>query len=375
MKLISDNGFIDYYYYIKRFNIIQGGCSMIKNIAEQVTKKTNIDDVAKMAGVSKTTVSRYLSGKYDLLAVATRKHIEQAIEKLDYRPNLMAQGLKGNRSNLIGIVVADITNPFATSILRGAEDICKKNNYSIMVCNTDNDPAKEREYIFMLQSHRIDGLIIATTGHNNEFLYELASDNTPVVLVDREVPELEFDTVVTDNTTATSDGISFLFSQGYKNIGFFTEPIDGISSRFQRINKFRDMLSEHNNLDVYSDVYEVDLHKEDQIKQKLNMYFTSSKIMPRAIFAANGVIMLKLIILLQQKGLNIPGDIAVVGFDDLDWAPAIGAGITTIAQPTYEIGSIAMERVIKRIEGDKSSPQKIKLPAKLIIRGSTPVKK
>ncbi|HEY8805939.1 MAG TPA: LacI family DNA-binding transcriptional regulator [Clostridium sp.] len=348
---------------------------MTKDISKQGVKKAIIDDVASMAGVSKTTVSRYLSGKYDMLAVETRKHIEHAIKELDYRPNQMAQGLKGNHSNLIGMVVADITNPFFTGILRGAEDVCKKNNYSIMVCNTDNDPAKEREYIFMLQSHRIDGLIITTTGHNNEFLYQLASDHTPVVLVDREVPELEFDTVVTDNAKGTLDGITFLLNQGYKNIGFFTEPMDWVSSRLERVNTFRDMLSKQNNLDVNGEVYEIDFNNKDQVQQKLDMYLNSSKGTSRAIFAANGVIMLKIILLLQQKGLKIPDDVAVAGFDNLDWAPAIGGGITTIAQPTYEIGSIAMERVLIRIEGEKSSPQKIQLLAKLIIRGSTPLKK
>lgn len=347
---------------------------MTRNTSKQGIKKAIIDDVAILAGVSKTTVSRYLSGKYDMLAGETRKNIEHAIKELDYHPNQMAQGLKGNRSNLIGMVMADITNPFSTGILRGAEDVCKKNNYSIMVCNTDNDPAKEREYIFMLQSHRIDGLIITTTGHNNEFLYQLASDNTPVVLVDREVPELEFDTVVTDNAKGTSDGITFLINQGYKNIGFFTEPMDGISSRFERVNTFRDMLSRQSKMDVCGEVYEIDFNKLEQVQQKLDMYLASSKGTPRAIFAANGVIMLKLILLLQQKSLKIPADIAVAGFDNLDWAPAIGEGITTIAQATYELGAIAMERVLKRIEGDKSLPEKIKLPPKLIIRGSTPFK-
>lgn len=348
---------------------------MTGNINKNVIKKAVINDVAKLAGVSKTTVSRYLSGKYDMLTAETRKHIKHAIKELDYHPNKMAQGLKGNHSNLIGMVVADITNPFATSILRGAEDICKKNNYSMMVCNTDNNPAKEREYIFMLQSHRIDGLIITTTGDNNKFLYKLAADHTPVVLVDRKVPELEFDTVATDNARGTTEAITFLIKQGYKNIGFFTEPIDGISPRYERTNAFREVLSKQDNIDINGDVYEIDLCKEEQVEQKLDMYLESSKIEARAIFAANGVIMLKLIILLKQKGLKIPDDIAVTGFDDLDWAPAIGGGITTIAQPTYELGSIAMQRVLKRIEGDNSSPQKIELLPKLIIRGSTPLKK
>jgi len=348
---------------------------MKKNISNQSIKKSIIDDVANLAGVSKTTVSRYLSGKYDMLALETRKNIEHAIKELDYHPNKMAQGLKVNRSNLIGMIIPDIANPFCTGILRGAESVCKKNNYSIVVCNTDNDPAKEREYIFMLQSHRIDGLIITTTGQNSEFLYKLAADHTPIVLVDREVPELEFDTVVTDNAKGTLDGITFLLDQGYKHIGFFTESLHWVSSRLERATAFRDIFSNQNKLDVYGEVYEIDFNDNDQVQRKLDMFLTSSKGTPRAIFASNGVIMLKIILLLQQKGLKIPDDVAVSGFDDLDWSPAIGGGITTISQPTYELGVIAMERVLKRIVGENSLPQKIQLPASLIIRGSTTLKK
>lgn len=335
-------------------------------------KKVTINDVASLAKVSKASVSRYLGGQFDILAEETRKRIENAIKELDYRPNQMARGLKGNRSNLIGMVMADITNPFSTAILRGAEDVCKDNHYSILVCNTDNDPLKERDYIFMLQSHRIDGLIIATTGHNNEFLYELASDHTPIVLVDRKVPELEFDTVVVNNEKGTSEAITFLLKQGYKHIGFFSEPINGISSRYERLATFRDIISQWDNLDIHGEEYEIDLRNDGQLRQNLDTYLNKFQGQKKAIFAANGVVMLKLVLALQQKGLRIPEDIAVSGFDNLDWTPAIGSGITTVAQPTYELGVIAMERLLKRIKGDKSLPQKIELLPKLIIRGSTP---
>lgn len=338
-------------------------------------KKVTITDVANLAEVSKASISRYLSGKHDILAEQTRKRIEDAIKELDYRPNQMARGLKGNRSNLIGMVMADITNPFSTAILRGAEDVCKDNDYSILVCNTDNDPIKERDYIFMLQSHRIDGLIIATTGHNNEFLYELACDHTPIVLVDRKVPELEFDTIVVNNEKGTSEGINFLLKRGYNHIGFFSEPIDGISSRYERLATFRNIINQLGDSDVHGEEYEIDFHNADQVDKKLDLFLSNSKGRANAIFAANGVVMLKLILALQVRGLKIPDDIAVAGFDNLDWTPAIGSGITTIAQPTYDLGVIAMERVLKRIKGDKSSSQKIELMPKLIVRGSTPLKK
>lgn len=341
---------------------------MTKADGTKNTKRAKIDDVAKLAGVSKSTVSRYLGGKYDMLAVDTKKRIEEAIEALGYRPNQMAQGLKRNKSYLIGMVMADISNPFSIAILRGAEDTCRKHSYSMVVCNTDNDAAREREYIFMLQSHRIDGLIINSTGQNNEFLHELANDQTPIVLVDRKVPELRLDTVTVDNISATSEAVEYLLRQGYEKIGFFSEPIDGVSSRLERMAAFKSILHQEGQQDVYI----VDLKREGQLDEKLEEFLEDSKGKSRVIFAVNGVIMLKIISLLQKRGLKIPEDVSIAGFDNLEWTPLIGSGITVIEQPTYELGVTAMERILKRIEGDKSIHQGIQLPCALITRGSTP---
>ncbi|GIM45446.1 HTH-type transcriptional regulator KdgR [Collibacillus ludicampi] len=338
---------------------------------QDARKRITIDHVARRAGVSKTTVSRYLNGHYEALAEQTLKRIQEAIIALDYRPNRMASGLKRDRSHLIGIVVADITNPFSTAILRGAEDVCKRHGYSLMVCNTDNDPAKEREYIFMLQAQRIDGLIINTTGQNNEFLHQLAAEHTPVVLVDRKVPELGFDTVGVDNEQATAEAVHYLVEQGYERIAFFSEPIDGISSRMERLISFQNVLRRYGHCSV-SDIYEIDLRSEKQLEKKLDAFVHSSQDQSRVLFAANGVILLQLILELRKKGLQIPEDISVLGFDDLDWAPVVGPGITTIAQPTYEIGVTAMERVLQRLEGDDTPARQISLSGQLIVRGSTP---
>ncbi|MFC7441793.1 LacI family DNA-binding transcriptional regulator [Laceyella putida] len=334
------------------------------------TERVTIIDVARVAGVSKTTVSRYLSGQYHVLSENTKHRIEKAIQQLNYRPNQMARGLKGDRSYLIGMVVADITNPFSTAILRGAEDVCKKKGYSLMVCNTDNDPAKERDYIFMLQSHRIDGLLINTTGHNNEFLRELANDRIPVVLVDRKVPELGFDTIGLDNEQATGEAVHFILHQGYGQVAFFSEPLAGVSSRQERAAVFARVLNQCGYPDHH--LYEVDLQSPEQLNDALDSFLKRTEGRKRAIFAANGVVMLKLIRSLQLKKLSIPEDLAVMGFDDFEWAPLIAPGITTIAQPTYQIGVTAMERIFQRLDGDDSPAQNIAFAGKLIVRGSTP---
>ncbi|MBC2581891.1 LacI family DNA-binding transcriptional regulator [Clostridium sp. DJ247] len=345
---------------------------MTKSHEKSRIRRTTIEDVASIAKVSKTTVSRYLSGKHEMLAEDTKKRIEEAIKSLGYRPNQMAQGLKRNRSYLIGVVMADISNPFSTAMLRGIEDMCRKKSYSVVVCNTDNDPIRERDYIFMLQSHRIDGLIINTTGKNNEFLHELMNDETPVVLVDRKVPELKLDTVVVDNIGATSEMVNYLVNQGYKRIAFFSEPISGVSSRLERLSTFRSILEQRDNHEVHKDIFIIDLKDKDQLDKDVEMFLTDSKGQSRVIFAVNGVIMLKIILALQKRGIRIPEDVAIAGFDNLEWTPAIGSGITTVEQPTYEIGVTAMERILRRIDGDKSIFQSIHLPCTLITRGSTP---
>lgn len=333
--------------------------------------RSTIGDVAREAGVSKTTISRFLSGQFDSLSEQTRKRIEETIATLKYRPNRMARGLKRDRSFTIGMIVADITNPFSTSILRGVEDVCIKNGYSLMICNTDNDPEIEKEYIMMLQAHRIDGLIINSTGHNNDYLHELAEEKTPIVLVDRKAPELDFDTVVTDNIQATTEAVSFFLRQGYERIAFFTQPIGMVSSRSERASTFRELLEKVDHQSS-SDIYEADIRIEEQLEQRIDEYLSSSDGQFRMMFAANGVMQLKILNILQQKGIHIPDDMGVACYDDLDWAPVIAPGITTIAQPTYEIGVNAMERVLARIKGDESAGLVIALPGTLKVRGSTP---
>jgi LacI family kdg operon repressor len=345
---------------------------MNKFITASRTSRVTINDVAKLAGVSKTTVSRYIGRHYDSLAEKTRKKIEEAIDTLGYRPNVMAMGLKGNKSRIIGMVIADITNPFSTEMLRGAETICKKNDYSLIVCNTDNDPVEELDYIFMLQAHRIDGLIINTTGKNNEFLYKLAADDEiPVVLVDRKIPELDFDTISVDNKEGTSEIVNFLLEKGYERIAFFTEPVKKISSRIERMDTFIKILSEKKHMNASKDLYEIDINISKNLENGINSFLENSQKNSRVIFATNGVILLKIMSIIKSKNLRIPEDIGIVGFDNPEWTEIIGNGITTFAQPAYKIGNTAMNRILSRINGDVDEPKIIELPGQLIIRGST----
>lgn len=340
----------------------------------EAPKRATIGDVAKAAGVSKTTISRFLSGDYKSISESTLKRIKETVEELNYRPNRMASGLKSNRSQSIGMIFADISNPYSTSVLRGAEDVCTKHGYSMLVCNTDNDPEKERHYITMMQSHRVDGVIIHPTGDNKDVLAELTADRIPVVLIDRKIPGTSFDTVGTDNYKAASEAMEYFLGMGYERIAFFSQPVSKVSSRYERYQAFIDSLRSAGHPSV-GDVYEFQYRNREQMEEQLDQFLRKSEWQSRMLFAVNGVTQLILINAMQKRGLRIPEDIGIAGFDDSDWAPIVGSGITTVAHPTYEIGQTAMERILARIGGDEGPQVNVSLPGSLIVRGSTPSQK
>ncbi|MCL6515918.1 LacI family DNA-binding transcriptional regulator [Alicyclobacillus sp.] len=336
-----------------------------------VRRPVTILDVARAAGVSKTTVSRYLSGQVHLLSDDARHRIERAVEELGYRPNQMARGLKRGRSGLVGMVVADISNPFTVDVLRGVEDECKSRGMNVLLCNTNNDQAQEREYIEMLQAHRIDGLIIHTTGLNNAFLRELAHQDIPVVLLDRKVPALPFDTVCVDNRQATRAALMHLLDQGFGPIAWFTEPIDGVSSRKERLETFRKVMEHHAGIPEPL-IYEVPARMPSTVEGPLKNFLSTATGSRPAVCCANAVVALRVVHALSKLGMDVPRDVGMVMFDNPDWAALVFGGITVVEQPTYAMGVTAMRRVWERMQGQARLPASlIELPARLIIRRSS----
>ncbi|ATH93479.1 LacI family DNA-binding transcriptional regulator [Bacillus glycinifermentans] len=337
---------------------------------DKQTSKATINEVAAHAGVSKSTVSRYINGKIDAISPGKVKSIKKAIEELNYRPSQMAQGLKVKKSKLIGFLVADITNPFSVATLRGVEEVCDQHGYSIMVCNTDNSPEKEREMLHKLNAHYIEGLIINTTGQNNDVLMDLISQDVSIVLVDRKVPGLKLDAVTTNNREVTSQIVNLMYDKGYSHVGLFTEPITGISPREERASAYTEIALERNAGRI-PQIYEVDVKDKAALLQSVKSFLASGGDRgKKAILGNNGLLMLKIISCLYEIGAAIPEDVGIAGFDDTEWYRLIGPGITTIAQPSHEMGKVAMERIVKRLEGDESAPQTIQLEAELVLRHS-----
>lgn len=330
-----------------------------------------INDVAKAAKVSKTTISRYLNGKYEYMSQETRKRIQEVIEELHYRPSNVAKTLKSNKSGLIGVIIADIASQFSSILLKGIGDICKANGYQVMISNIDNDPAKEREYIQSLLDNKVEGIIVNTTGYNDDFLVEVNETRVPMVLADRTMETLRIDSVATNNYKITYDTIKFLVDKGYQNIAFFTENPNKNSARHLRRKGYLDAMKDLLDYDGNKLIYTIDSEDLNTTIKALNDFENSYKNKLKAVFTVNGVTLLNVLQGIQECNYKIPEDFYVCGYEDWGWATLMYSQMPVISQHSYEVGVESAKMLMKRISSNKRGKPKYKeLEAKLIIRNS-----
>ncbi|NWA85324.1 LacI family DNA-binding transcriptional regulator [Pseudomonas sp. D2002] len=319
-------------------------------------------DVAERAGVSKASVSRFIGDDRALLSDAIALRIEQAISELGYRPNQMARGLKRGRTRLIGMLVADIRNPYSIAVMHGVETACRQHGYSLVVCNTNRDDAQERQHLAALRSYNIEGLIVNTLGHHLDQLLELQQE-MPLVLVDRKVEPLHSDLVGLDNPAAVRIAVEHLQQQGYRDVLLVSEAADGTSSRLERQASFTAEIAARPGLT--GAVLELD----DALEKHLQTFLANPG--PKAVFCANGIAALACTRALKALGCKLFEDVGLIALDDLDWYPLVGSGITALAQPTEAIGASAFECLLKRLRGDDAPTRTLDFLPDLIIRGST----
>ncbi|WP_332874247.1 LacI family DNA-binding transcriptional regulator [Pseudomonas palleroniana] len=319
-------------------------------------------DVAERAGVSKASVSRFIGDDRALLSDAIALRIEHAIEALGYRPNQMARGLKRGRTRLIGMLVADIRNPYSIAVMHGVETACRRHGYSLVVCNTDRDDEQERQHLAALRSYNIEGLIVNTLGHHLDQLLELQRE-MPLVLVDRKVEPLHSDLVGLDNPAAVRMALEHLQQQGYRDVLMVSEAADGTSSRLERQASFIAEIERRPGLT--GKVLELD----EALENNLQVFL--AKPGAKALFCANGVAALACTRALKTLGCHLFDDVGLLALDDLDWYPLVGSGITALAQPTEVIGASAFDCLLKRLRGDTDPTRTLDFLPELIVRGST----
>ncbi|PMW94199.1 transcriptional regulator [Pseudomonas sp. FW215-R2] len=321
-------------------------------------------DVAEHAGVSKASVSRFIGDDRALLSDAIAQRIELSIAELGYRPNQMARGLKRGRTRLIGMLVADIRNPYSIAVMHGVETACRRHGYSLVVCNTDRDDEQERQHLALLRSYNIEGLIVNTLGHHREELDELKRE-MPLVLVDRKVDGLDSDMVGLNNPRAIEMALEHLQQRGYRDALLVTEPYDGTSSRIERVSSFQQQIGQRQRMNGAV------LETGSSLANDLQTFLNTPDSGPKALFCANGVAALACTLALREIGCRLFEDVGVIALDDLDWYPLVGSGITALAQPTEEIGARAFECLLKRLRGDDELARVMDFSPVLIERGST----
>jgi LacI family transcriptional regulator, kdg operon repressor len=330
-------------------------------------KRVTIVDVAAKAGVSKTTISRYLNGKFEYMSEKSRERITGVIKEMGYRPNNLARSLKSQHSRMLGVIVSDITSPFSPILLKGISDCCERYGYRILIANSDDDPAKEREYILSMLDQQVDGIILNTAGKNTDFLMEVAKNGVPFVLADRPLEVKLFDTVRTADQEIMVELLRYLKGEGYERVGFFLESLTN-TTRIRRCNAFRDTYPEifHEAAPIYL------LDSQADHETVLRRFMLENEGKRKAVYAANGVVTMHVVKAMQNLGLQFPADIGVCGFDDWDWMSLVSGGLTAVKQPTYRVGRECVKRMMHRLHRNKSAmPKNIELPCTIIVRGST----
>ncbi len=332
----------------------------------------NIKDVAKKSKVSIATVSNVLN-KVPTVNPKIRKRVEKAIKELNYKPNFVAKSLAKGRTQTVACIIPDICNPFFPELVRGASDKAGSLGYNLFLGNIDNNPEKESEYIENFVSRGVDGLIIATSDcsdENTNRLNQIKTLQVPIVLVDRDLEGVDRDLVVIDNVKCAHLAVTHLLEMGHQRIGIILGPLNTMTAT-QRLEGAQKALQEKkiSACFIHSGpfTFHTGFKAMDQVLAKRKQ--------ADAIFCANDMIAIGALEAIQQNGFRVPQDLSVVGFDDLYISSLVKPALTTIRQPTYELGNIAVSMLIERIQGQATGvARKVILPGELICRESTAAK-
>lgn len=329
--------------------------------------RVTIRDVAALAGVSHQTVSRVIN-KSKRVNPQTRERVEAAIKELGYRPSRLAQSLVTQKTRTIGLVVADITNPFYFEVARGVQDFALENSYNVFVCNTDYSLQGEKNILHLLASQEVDGLIMSTSGSSDDELMAFAERYKPLVIINRDLNHPHISTISVDLCKGAKLATEHLIARGHKSISMLTHeghsPADG-----RRVQGYQETLIAHG----------ITPRDEWLVLAPLNLtggYEATQNILEQfpeitAIYTYNDLMAIGALRGCFDMGIQVPGDIAIMGFDDIKFASMSNPALSTIRYDKYAIGQKAMSRMLEMLADPQATFEPICLDVDLVIREST----
>ncbi len=327
-----------------------------------------VKDIAKEAGVSVATVSRVLNGR-DTVDAELRDRVQHVVQLLDYRPNRLARNLRTNSTKVIALVVPDIQNPFFVSVARGIEEVALREGYTLLVCNTDDDPQREKNYFEVLRDETVAGIIVCSADErlSSAAVNEALAQGIAVVALDRQIEGTQVDTILSDNFGGSRRAVSHLLDLGHRRIGLVAGPDRFAPGRERRLG-YEQAFHDHG-LPIDRSLIKVTDYSRESAEVSTNELLDLQE-PPTALFLSSGVSALGALVAVNLRSLRIPNDISFVVFDDLDWTTAYSPPLTAVAQNTRYLGITAAQAIFRRIAGEQDPAQERRLMTQLHLRNS-----
>lgn len=330
-----------------------------------------LKEVAKRANVSVGTVSNVLN-ETAKVSNPIRERVMIAIRELEYHPNHVARSLKIRATKMLGMIVSDITNPFFSQMVRGAEDAALKRNYLLLTFNTDDHVEREKQVLSVLRSRQVDGalLVVAPSNERPAHIADAIASGLPVVCLDRLPLEIRVDSVTVDNVAATQECIRHLIFQGHTEIAIITGSLS-LETAIERLQGYKKALQEAG-ISVKQDLI-CEGNFREETGYQLTRKILAREDRPSALFVSNSLMSLGALKAIEELELRCPGQIALATFDDLPLTEVFHPHLTAVSQPAFSIGYAGAELLIQRIEAKRAaeSPVAIRLPTQLKVREST----
>lgn len=341
-------------------------------------QKITINEIASMAGVSKTTVSRYLNGKYEFMSEETKIRIASVIENNQYQPNHVARSLKTKSTRLIGVIVSDIENPFAAPTIKSMNQAFFEKRINMLVASSNNSVMLEKDILESMIEQRVDAILINPVSYDSPHIIKVSHD-IPVILIDRAIKDIKLDIVVSDNQSTIREAVEHLKYAGFSTIYLLTEPYAQIWTRYERVSSFRQCMLAlgMNETEIDSHIF-VSEHKDlEAIEKNVDTILKRNNHGVPAILATNGPLFLGLALTARQMNLNIPYQLGLLGFDDFGnfssngWTRLPYVTLSSLAPNWEKVGRELVKLALERIEKPDGAKKFVSVTVNLKIAQST----